>query len=93
MIRKKNLNNFSFKFFVIISFALLQSRYFNFLHSFQIIVFLRNFTQLPLYRYEKVTPFMEFSVKGEKQFEVISYKFFVIILFALLQSSYFNFIR
>ena len=45
----------SYKFFVIISFALLQSKYFNFLRSFQITVFLTNFTQKPsLNRYEKV---------------------------------------
>ena len=35
------------------------SRYFNFLRSFQINVFLTNFFQIPLNRYERVRPFME----------------------------------
>ena len=53
---KNNLKNTSYKFFVIFSFALLLSRYFIFLRSFQIIVFLTNFTQIPsLNRYEKLT--------------------------------------
>ena len=39
---KKNLKNISYKFLVIIPFALLQSRYFNLLRSFRIIVFLTN---------------------------------------------------
>ena len=53
---KNNSKNFAYKFVVIISFALLQSSYFNFSRSFQIILFLTNFTQLPsLNRYEKVT--------------------------------------
>ena len=52
---RNNLKNITCKFFVISSFALLQSNYFNFLRSFQIIVFLTNFTQMPsLNRYEKV---------------------------------------
>ena len=63
---KNKLKNISYKFFAIISFALLQSRYFNLLRSFRIIVFLTNFTQIPLNRYKKVSPFMEFSVYGKK---------------------------
>ena len=51
----KRIKNFSYKFFVIISFALQQSSYFNFLRSFQIILFLTNFTEMPfLYRHKKV---------------------------------------
>ena len=76
-----------------ISIALLQSNYFNFSRSIQIIVFLTNFTQKPLKRYEKVSPFMEFSVNGKKKLKNFSYKFFVSFSFALLQSKYFNFIR
>ena len=63
---KNKLKTVSYKFFAIISFALLQSRYFNLLRSFRIIVFLTNFTQIPLNRYKKVSPFMEFSVYGKK---------------------------
>ena len=63
---KNNFKNISYKFFVINSFALLQSRYFNLLRSFQIIVFLTNFTQITLSRYKKVSPFMESSVYGKK---------------------------
>ena len=63
---KNKLKTISYKCFVIISFALLQSRYFNLLRSFQIIVFLTNFTQIPLKRYEKVSSFMEISVNGKK---------------------------
>ena len=54
--RKNFLKNTSYKFFVIISFPLLQSNYFNSIRSFPIILFFRNFTQMPsLNRYEKVT--------------------------------------
>ena len=53
---KNDLKNISYKFFIIISFALLQSSYFNFLQSFQTIVFSTKFTQTPsLNRYEKFT--------------------------------------
>ena len=90
---KSNFIKTSSTFSVLISSALLQSIYFNFLRSFQIILFLTNFTQLTLNRYEKATPFMEFSVNGKKYFRNDSYKFFVIIAFALLQSNYFNFLR
>ena len=52
----KYFENYFLKFFFIFLFALLPSRYFNFLRWFQIIVFLANFTQmLSLNRYEKVT--------------------------------------
>ena len=64
--REKIFKNISYKFFVITSFALLQLGYSNFLHSFQIILFLTDFNQILLNRYEKVTPFMEFFVKGKK---------------------------
>ena len=64
--KKNNLRNISYKFFVTISFALLQSRHFNLLHSFQIIVFLTNFTQIPINRYKKVSSFMEFFVNRIK---------------------------
>ena len=58
----------SYKFSVITSFALLQSSFFNFLHSIQIILFLTILTQIPsLNWYQKVTVFMEFSVNGKKQ--------------------------
>ena len=63
---KNVLENISYKFFVIIPFALLHSNYLSFLPSFQIVLFLTNFTQIPLNRYEKVTHFMEFSVNDEK---------------------------
>ena len=63
---KNNLENNSYKLFVIISFVLLQSRYFNLLRLFRIIVFLTKFTQIPLNRYKKVGLFMEFSVYGKK---------------------------
>ena len=78
---KNNFKNISFKFFVFISFALLQSKSFNFLRSFQIILFLTNFTQIPVNRYEKVIPFMEFSVKGKKYVNNISHRIFVLISF------------
>ena len=90
---KNNLKNISYEFFVIISFALLQSNYFLFLPPFQIILFLPNFTHIPLNRYDKVTPSTEFSVNGKKYIKNISYKFFAIISFALLQSNYFIFLR
>ena len=90
---KKQFKNNSYKFFVIFSIALLQSNYFNFLRLFQNIVFLTNFIQILLIRYEKVSPSMEFYVNGKKQFKKFSYKFFVITSFALLQSNYFNFLR
>ena len=58
----------SYKFSVITSFALLQSSFFNFLHSIQIILFLTTLTQMPsLNWYQKVTIFMEISVNGKKQ--------------------------
>ena len=63
---KTKLNNISDKFFVIILFALLQSNYFSILRSFQIILFLTSFNQIPINRYEKVTPFIKFSVNGKK---------------------------
>ena len=91
---KEKLESLSNKIFVIISFALLRSSYFNFLISFKINLFLTNFTQLPsLNRHENVTPFMEFSVKGKRYIKVLSHKFYVIASFALLWSSYFNFLR
>ena len=90
---KNNFKNISHNFFFIISFALLQSNYFNFLRSFQIILFLTNFTQIPLNRYEKVTSFMEVFVKGKNNLKNISHNCFFIISFALLQSNYFNFLR
>ena len=68
---KSNFTDKSYKFFVVISFALLQSNYFNFLRSFQVILFSTNFTQIPLNRYEKVTPFMKFAKKGKKNFKNI----------------------
>ena len=83
----------SYKCFVVAPFALLQSSYFTFIPSFQIIVFLTIVTQTSSNRYEKGTPFMDISVNGKKYFKVIRYKFFVIISFALLQSSYFKFSR
>ena len=46
-----------------------------------------------LTRYEKVTPFLEFSVNGKKLLKIVSYKFFVNMSFELLQSKYFNFLR
>ena len=59
---------FSHKLFVIVWIALLRSIYFNFLHSFQIILFLTILTQMPsLNWYQKVTIFMELSVNGKKQ--------------------------
>ena len=67
---KNNLKNISYKFFVIISFALLQSTYFNLLGSFQIIVFSTMFTQIPLNLYKEVSPFMEFSVYGKKSLKI-----------------------
>ena len=72
---KNNLKNISYRFFVIISFAWLESNYFNFLRSFQINLFSTNSTQIPLNRYEKAIPFMEFSVKGKKNLKNISYNF------------------
>ena len=52
-----------------------------------------NFSQIPsLNRYGKDTPFMEFPIRLKK-IKNISYEFFVISSFALLQSSYFNFLR
>ena len=63
----KKLENLRYKFFVIISFALLRSKYFNFLRSFQINLFLTIFNQMPsLNRHNKVTGFMEFSANGKK---------------------------
>ena len=57
----------SYKFSVITPFALLQSNFFNFLHSIQIILFFTNFTQMPsLNWHEKVTRFTEFSANGKK---------------------------
>ena len=56
-------------------------------------MFLTNFTQIPLNRYEKVSPFMEFSLNGKKQLKNISYKYFVFVFFAFLQSNFFNFLR
>ena len=51
----KKTKNISYKFFVITSFALLPSSYFNFSGSSQIILFLTNFTQMrSLNRHEKV---------------------------------------
>ena len=63
----KKLENLSYKFFVFISVALLRSSYFNFLRSFQILLFLTNFIQMTsLNQHEKGTLFMEFSVNGKK---------------------------
>ena len=72
MEEKNNSKSISYKFFIFISLALLQSNYFNFLRSIQIILFLTNFTQKLLYRYEKVTPFIEFSVNGKKSLKRIA---------------------
>ena len=88
---ENSLKPFSYKFFVIISLALLQSGYFNLLRLFQIILFLTNFTQIHLNRYERVSSFMEFSVNGKKQFKTSSHKLCAIISFALGHSNYFNF--
>ena len=64
---KKQLKNISFRVVVIISIALLRSIYFNFLRSFQIILFLTKFTQMPpLSGHEKVTSSMEISAIGKK---------------------------
>ena len=64
---KKQPKNISCRILVIISFGLLRSSYFNFLRSFQIILFLTKFTQMPsVNRHEKVTSFMEFSANGKK---------------------------
>ena len=86
-----------YKLFVIISIALLRWSYFNFLRSFQIILFLTIFTQMPsLHRHEKVTRFMELSASGKKnnwKIIIFSYKLFVIISIALIRWSYFNFLR
>ena len=72
----KKLENLSYKFFVIISFALLRSSYFIFSHSLQIFLFLKSFTQSPsLNRHEKVTGFMEFSVNGKKNLKTFHTSF------------------
>ena len=64
---KKQPKNLSCRILVIISFGLLRSSYFNFLRSFQIILFLTKFTQMPsVNQHEKVTSFMEFSANGKK---------------------------
>ena len=90
----KKLENLPYKFFVIISFALLRSSYFIFLRSFQIFLFSTNFIQKPsLNGHEIVTLFLEFSVNGKKILENSPYKFFVNISIALLRSSNFNFLR
>ena len=91
---RKQLENLSCWFLVNISFALLRSSYFNFLRSLQILLFLRNFFQMSsLNRHERVTFFMQISVAGKNELENLAYKFFVNISFALLRSSYFNFLR
>ena len=92
--KKTNEKKSCYKFFVFISISLLRSSYFTCLRPFQILLIWTNLIQMPsLNRYEKVIPFMEFSVNGKKELENLSYKFFVIISFALLRSSYFNFLR
>ena len=64
---KKQPKKLSYRILVIVSIALLRSGYFNFLRSFQILLFLTNFTQLPsVNQHEKVTRFMEFSANGKK---------------------------
>ena len=91
---KKNLENLSYKFIVIISFALLRSSYFIFSHSFQIFLFLKVFIEmLSLNRHEKVTLTWNFPQMVKKQLKNNSYRIVVIISFALLRSSYFNFLR
>ena len=91
---KKQLKILSHSILVFISIGLLRSSYFNFLRSFQILLFLTNFFQRPsLYRHENVTPVMDFSVNGKKKLENLPYKFFVIVSIALLRSSYCNFLR
>ena len=91
---KKQPKNLSYRILVIISFGLLRSSYFIFLGSFQIVLFLTNFFQMPsLYRHEKLTLFVKFSANGKKKLKNLPYKFFVIISFALLQSIYFNFLH
>ena len=72
---KNNLKNSSYNFFVFISFALLQSKSFNFLRSFQIILFQTNFTQIPVNRYEKVIAFIEFSVNGKNMLRIFPTRF------------------
>ena len=63
----KKLENLPYKFFVIISFALLRSSYFNFSRPFQILQILTNFIQVPfLYRHGKGTSFMVFIVNGKE---------------------------
>ena len=91
---KKHLKNVSYKFFVIISFALLRSIYFNFVPSFRINLFFTNFTQMPSVNWhEKGTRFTEFSANVKKKFENLSFWFLVNVSFALQRSSYFNFLR
>ena len=91
---KKQSKNLSYRILVIFSIGLLRSSYFNFLGSIQIVLFLTNSFQLPsLYPHEKLTPFVELSVNGKKKLKNLAYKFFVITSFALLRSSYFNFLR
>ena len=90
----ENWKKIFYEFFVLISSAMLRSSYFNFVTSFQINLFLTNFTQLPFSnRHEKATPFMDFSVNGKRYFQILSYKLSVITSFALLHSSFFNFLR
>ena len=62
---KKQPKNLSYRILVIISFGLLRSSYFNFLCSFQILLFLtKNIQMTSLNQHEKVTPFMKVSVNG-----------------------------
>ena len=91
---QSELENLSYKIFVIISFALLRSIYFNFVPSFRINLFFTNFTQMPSVNWhEKGTRFTEFSANVKKKFENLSFWFLVDVSFALQRSSYFNFLR
>ena len=91
---KKQLKNNSYRIVVFISFALLRSSYFNFLRPFQIFLFLKIFIEMPsLNRHEKVTFSWNFPQMVKKQLKNNSYGIVVILSFALLRSSYFNFLR
>ena len=92
--KKKQAKKLSYRILVIISIALLRSSYFNFLRSFQILLFSTIFMQMTsLNQHENNTPFMEISLNGKEYFKILSYKFSVLISFALLQSSFFNFLH
>ena len=69
---KNNWKKFSYNFSVITWFALLQSSFLDFLHSFHIILFLTILTQMPSWNwYQKVTLSMDLSVNGKKQLKKV----------------------